>query len=54
MAASPYDFSTYGLAPVRIETPDGKSEYARRQRDYAARSNELRHRLLRSCAPALD
>jgi len=50
MAASPYDFSSYGLAPVRIETPDGKAEYARRQRDYAERSNALRRRLLDACA----
>ena len=27
MAASPYDFSSYGLTPVPIETPEGKAEY---------------------------
>ncbi|MEN0129247.1 MAG: hypothetical protein AAGC49_07380 [Brevundimonas sp.] len=52
MAASPYDFSSYGLAPVAIETPEGKAEYARRQRDYASRSNVLRERLLDACAAA--
>ncbi len=28
MQASPYDVSEYGLPPVKIETPEGKSEYA--------------------------
>ena len=50
MQASPYDVSSYGLSPVAIETPDGKAEYVRRQRDYAARSNELRRRLVALCA----
>ena len=46
MQASPYDVTSYGLDPVAIETPDGKAEYVRRQRDYAARSTALRERLL--------
>nr|WP_276582493.1 3-methyladenine DNA glycosylase [Cellulomonas sp. RIT-PI-Y] len=49
MQASPYDVSSYGLKPIKIETPEGKQEYVRRQRDYAARSNELRGRLLLAC-----
>ncbi len=49
MEASPYDVSSYGLAPVAIETPDGKAEYVRRQRDYAVRSRDLRARLLAAC-----
>ncbi|MDM7832436.1 3-methyladenine DNA glycosylase [Cellulomonas sp. MW9] len=52
MAASPYDFSSYGLAPIRIETPEGKAEYVRLQRDYAARSTGLRARLLAASAHA--
>ncbi len=52
MQASPYDVSSYGLEPVAIETPDGKAEYVRRQRDYAQRSASLRARLLTACAPA--
>ncbi len=50
MQASPYDVSSYGLAPVAIETPEGKAEYVRRQRDYAERSAALRARLLATCA----
>lgn len=51
MQASPYDVTTYGLEPVAIETPDGKAEYVRRQRDYAARGNALRARLLAAASP---
>ncbi|MFD7311315.1 3-methyladenine DNA glycosylase [Promicromonospora sp. NPDC059942] len=54
MAASPYDVSEYGVAAVRIETPDGKAEYVRRQRDFARRSGALRQRLLRVCDAVLD
>ena len=49
MQASPYDVSPYGLAPIRIETPEGKHEYVRLQRDYAERSNALRGRLVEVC-----
>nr|WP_199737773.1 3-methyladenine DNA glycosylase [Cellulomonas sp. PhB150] len=49
MAASPYDFSSYGLTPVAIETPEGKAEYVARQRSYAERSNILRMRLVAAC-----
>lgn len=50
MAASPYDVSAFGLDAVRIETPEGKSEYAARQRQFAARGEVLRRRLLEACA----
>ncbi|GIG40127.1 hypothetical protein Cph01nite_18890 [Cellulomonas phragmiteti] len=46
MRASPYDVTSYGLDPIAIETPDGKAAYVRRQREFAARSTTLRHRLL--------
>lgn len=46
MQASPYDVSSYGLDPVPIETPQGKTEYVRRQRAFAARGAALRARLL--------
>ena len=44
--ASPYDLADWGYEPVRIETPEGKAEYVRRQRAFAARGTELRHRLV--------
>lgn len=49
MAASPYDVSSYGVAAVAIETPDGKAEYVRRQRGFAERSQRLRARLVEVC-----
>ena len=54
MAASPYDFASYDLDPITIETVEGKAEYVRRQREYAERSNALRHRLLAACDAATD
>ncbi len=54
MQASPYDVSSYGLAPVRIETREGKSEYATRQRAFAERSNALRSRVLDAIRLARD
>lgn len=46
MQASPYDVSRYGLDPILIETPEGKRHYADFQRTFAARANNLRHRLV--------
>jgi hypothetical protein len=46
MAASPYDLAAWGLAPVTIETAEGKSEYVIRQRAFAERSGVLRAALL--------
>ena len=46
MQAAPYDLSDWGVEPVQIETAAGKSEYVRRQRQLAARGEELRLRLL--------
>ena len=49
MRASPYDLSELGYRPVRIETPEGKQEYAAAQRGFASRGQELRPRLLDVC-----
>lgn len=46
MRAAPYDLTELGYEPVRIETAQGKAEYARAQRAFAERSNDLRRRLL--------
>lgn len=46
MEAAPYDLREWGVEPVRIETPQGKSEYVRRQRGFAERANALRFRIL--------
>ena len=46
MRASPYDFAPLGFSPIRIETPDGRTEYETHQRDFATRSQPLRARLI--------
>ena len=49
MRASPYDLTALGHAPVRIETPEGKAEYAARQRGFADRAAPLRAALVEVC-----
>jgi len=54
MRAAPYDLSDLGFDPVRIETPEGKREYAEAQRTFAERAAPLRSRLIGKCARLLD
>nr|WP_098959338.1 3-methyladenine DNA glycosylase [Pseudonocardia sp. N23] len=49
MRASPYDLAAHGYAPVRIETPAGRAEYARAQACFAERAAPLRARLITLC-----
>jgi hypothetical protein len=46
MEAAPYDLAAWGIVPVPIETVEGKSEYVRRQREFADRGIALRSALL--------
>ncbi|MGL6095323.1 MAG: 3-methyladenine DNA glycosylase [Fimbriiglobus sp.] len=46
MRASPYDLSGYGFAAIRIETRDGREEYAAGQRELYRRAQPIRDRLL--------
>jgi hypothetical protein len=46
MRASPYDLADLGYAPVRVETAEGRHEYARAQRTFAERAAPLRARLI--------
>src|SRR5581483_1197236 len=48
MRASPYDLAALGYHPVRVETPEGRAEYAAAQRAFAERAAPLRARLLQS------
>ncbi|MGX1585885.1 3-methyladenine DNA glycosylase [Microbacterium sp. NPDC055502] len=48
MQAAPYDLAAWDMEPVRIETPEGKAEYVRRQRGFAERGAVLRAALLRA------
>ncbi len=54
MRASPYDLSDLGYSPVRVETPEGKQEYAAAQRAFAERGAPLRARLISECERLLD
>lgn len=54
MRAAPYDLRDWGFAPIRIETPEGKAEYVRRQRELSARADVLRGRLLEVVDVALS
>jgi len=49
MRAAPYDLTGLGYEPVRIETPEGKQEYAAAQRGFARRGAPLRQRLVEEC-----
>jgi len=49
MQASPYDLRELGYRPVPIETPEGKAEYVRRQKEFADRGQILRARLIAVC-----
>lgn len=52
MQASPYDVTEFGLEPVRIETPEGKRDYAERQAEFSRRAAPLRDSLIQACVAA--
>jgi hypothetical protein len=54
MQASPYDVREFGLEPVRIETESGRTEYRRRQLEFAVRAQEIRRRLADAYDRMLD
>ena len=53
MRAAPYDLAGLGFEPIRIETADGKRDYAERQRAFAERAGRLRSRLITECEQLL-
>jgi hypothetical protein len=53
MEASPYDLGALGYEPVRIETPQGRAEYAARQRAFSDRALPLRRALVDVCQQVL-
>lgn len=46
MEAGPYDLRAFGVEPVRVETPEGREEYQRRQRALSERARALRGALI--------
>jgi hypothetical protein len=58
MRAAPYDLSGLDLGgeewtPIKIETPDGKREYADAQRAFADRAGPIRQQLIEACEDLL-
>lgn len=45
MRASPYELRALGYEPIPIETPEGRADYERQQREIAAASEPLREKL---------
>ncbi len=54
MQASPYDLSGLGLHSLPIETPEGRAEYIRQQRNFATRASALRQGLIDVCSAVLS
>ncbi len=54
MEAAPYDLRALGHEPVAVETPEGRAEYVRRQRELVERAAPLRARLADALDAALD
>jgi hypothetical protein len=54
MRAAPYDLTDLGFEPVRIETAEGKQEYAAAQRRVAERGAPLRRRLIEECERLIE
>lgn len=46
MQAAPYDLAGWGYEPIPIETPAGRADYVRRQRDFMEEAQVLRKRVL--------
>jgi hypothetical protein len=53
MQASPYDLTSLGYPPIRVETAEGRAEYVAAQRDFADRAGILRARLLAAIDEAM-
>jgi len=49
MRASPYDLRALGFEPITVETVAGRTDYERRQREFTARGEPLRSRLIALC-----
>jgi hypothetical protein len=50
MRASPYDLTRFGFDPIPVETPEGRSQYVRLQKEIAELARDLRNRLIAAFA----
>ena len=53
MRASPYDLQPFGLDPIPIETPEGRTEYQHLQRTIYQKGQPLARRLIAELEPLL-
>jgi hypothetical protein len=49
MRASPYDLSSMGFYPIKIESPDGHAEYEQYQRQFTKEAVPIRNQLIELC-----
>lgn len=54
MQASPYDLSTMGLEPIKIETPEGREIYKSRQQEVWLRGKPIRKKLIKHYTSLLN
>ena len=53
MQVAPYDLADLGVEPIRVETPEGRTEFARQQLDFSQRAVALRQQLVDALEPLL-
>lgn len=53
MRASPYDLSSYGYSPVKIETAGGRAEYENKQREISHLAKPLRQQLIHTLSQVI-
>lgn len=46
MRSSPYDLSAWGLAPIPVETPEGRAAFVAFQKEWVGRTQALRQRFI--------
>ena len=51
MQVAPYDLADLGVEPIRVETPEGRTEFAKHQLDFSKRAIALRQQLVVALEP---
>lgn len=49
MQVAPYDLSSLGVQPIRVEDEEGRQEFTKKQQEFSARAHELRQQLIAFC-----
>lgn len=53
MQVAPYDLLELGVTPIRVETTEGRAEFASRQREFSARADVIRQQVITKLQGAL-